>query len=389
MQTIEAKELVGRQVALLERLAKVGSRVVGTAATSWMPGMKQKFDGLRTIAGVDARRQPVARPIGIALESLPDGSLPFSGAVARPKNGRMQYDTIFRYDMSRPMVSGAYGATLSADNGILARRALGLLETMVRFAELAARSPWRARPEDFRHPSLFIPFFPGYEQVDEDKLDGLCEGMNPELVDAYRERLRVELVDRGRMRGMVLVNAAIVPDAAIAEAVSRKRGFEDYTPVLGAPAQNPVVNLTNPARWLMQRHGIEDVASLGQEALDGLVAEFRQASFVGAELSVEEIYDALLNPTMAVGAAAGFPGVATEQLVAAMRRAATPKVGWEATDSELLAAANSPKSPLILSRFAVTQMVAVEDVQLPHPYVGNFLPPLDWEPTPRAARHAA
>lgn len=385
----ESEVLTARHVALLEALAPVQHNVAGTAVTSWLAGKHQKFGGLRSIRGRDAYRQPVARPIGLSLEAMPDGSLSFSGAVSRPRQGRMRYDVIFRYDLTRPMIENGRGATLPTNNVVLARRALGLLEKLVRYGELSRRHPRRARTEVFRHPQLLVPFAAGSELVDEEKLLALTEGMQTELVQAYAERLRADMIDRTSQPGVVLVNAAIVPDAAITEAVNREVAMEDYTPVLGVPTDNPVVPLTNPAAYLLKKHDISNAATLPQEKVDALVAEFRALAFLGDNLTLEEVYDALLDPKAAALGANGFGETPESVIVQEMRYAAKNRVAQEATDEDLIRAARNPRSPLILSRLAVSQVVSVEDIQLPAPYVGHFLPPLDWEPPRKAARYAA
>lgn len=391
MQTqtkMDSREMTARHVALLESLARVHKHVLGLVVPSWMAGKRQKFGGLRAIRGCDQFRRPVARPVAVALEVLPDGSLPFSGAVSRPKNGKMRYDVILRYDLTRPMVAGGCGATISTDNDVLARRALGLLERLVRFGEHAARAPRQARTEVFLHPQLMIPFAPGSEQIDEAKLTELCEGMAPELFESYRARLRQDLCDWTSLPGAVLVNSAIVLDEAISEAVDAEVGFEDYSPVLGVSTTNPVVALTNPAREVLKRRGVTNVAALPQAEVDELVAEFRAQSFLGDKLTLEEVYDALLNPWAPALGSEGFGRLADEVLLVAMRKKARG-LAAEATDGDMLRAIKNPKKPLVVSRMAKTQVVAVDDLQLPHPYVGNFLPPLDWEPPMRAARRAA
>jgi hypothetical protein len=385
----ELQALTERHVQLLEALAPVQRNVRGIAVTSWLAGKYQKFGGLRSIRLHDRYRNPVARPIGLSLEAMSDGSLSFSGAISRPRNGRMRYDVIFRYDLTRPMVEHALGATLPTNNVVLARRALGLLEKLLRYGELSRRHPRRARTEVFRHPQLMIPFAPGCEQVDEEKLLALTEGMRPDLVQAYAERLRADLIDRTSQPSVVLVNAAIAPDTAIMAAVDRKVALEDYTPVLGVPTDNPVVPLTNPAAQLLEKHDISNVAALPQEKVDALVAEFRAAAFLGDKLTLEEVYDALLNPEAAALGESGFGDTPESVIVQAMRKAARNRVAQEATHEDLIRAARYPRQPLVLSRLAVTQVVAVEDIQLPDPYVGYFLPPLDWEPPRKAARYAA
>jgi len=384
MQTSTGSELVQQQVALLEQFSKVAHVLRGLVAMMWLPGLKQKFSGLRPIAG------PEKRPVAIKMEVTESGGLRYSGAIARPKDGKMRYTTIFQYEFTTPMQPGARGETLSSSNEVLARRALGLLRSLVRFGERRLARPGLAQPEAPRHPQLLVPFEAGGEAYDEAKLTELCEGMTPELFESYRERLRHDLTDRTTVPGLALVHAAVVADAVLSEALSREIGYEDFSPVLGAPHWNPAERLrqmSNPAAALLAEHGVTDLDQVDEVLEEQLLAAFRESVPLGERLTDDEIRHALCHPRQPVRCGTGIEGIDEGRIVEAMRKAAAEsRAAWEATDADLLRAAENPAGPLYLSRLSATQICSVETLQeLPAPYCGEFLPPLDWEPPRRRA----
>lgn len=392
MRTTEAKSLLDQQHGELVRFSKVAHILNGVAALIWLPGMHRRFDGVRSIRAPRPGEHGTARPVALKMEVKPDGSLEFSGAVSRAAHGKLRYRTIFRHDFSQPMQAG--GVAVNPDNTVLARRAIGLLRSLVRFGERRVHNPRAARLGVPQHPMYLVPFPAGQEQFDEQKLTALAEGMQLELVEAYRERLRHDLCDRDSIPGFTLVNCAIVPDDEIDRALSRERGYEDYSPVLGVGHWNPIAGLhemPNPATSLMAKHGVVDLDSVTAGQVDALTADFRQTLPLGERLQDDEIFDALCHPNAPVRCAAGVEGFSDERIVRAMRQACgDTRAAWEATDADLLRAARNPSERLILSRLSVTQIVAVDDLHaLPAPYAGDFLPPLDWEPPRFSARRKA
>lgn len=384
-------DLVNQQVSELKRFSKVAHVLRGVVGLLWLPGLQSRFDGPRRVAQPPrSDRGPAARPIAVTMEVTPASGLTLAGAISRPRDEKLVYSTIFRYEFTQPMVRGATGEVLSPDNAVLARRALGLLRSLVRFGERRLFQPRSAYLNPARHPVFLVPFIDGQEKIDEDKLERFTKGMHPHLVESYRERLREEMCDRLTLPGSALVNAAIVPDAAIAEVLNRQDGYEDFAPVLGVPHWNPVEGLhemPNPAAVLLAQHGVQDLEAVSPETLDALAADFRGAVPLGERLLDDEIYDALVNPKAPVRCAAGVAGLDERRVAMAMRRAAHgTRAAWEATDEDFLRAARWPNEPLYLSRLSVTQLVEAEELmQLPAPYAGHFLPPLDWQPPRRSA----
>lgn len=381
-ETTHTDGLIAKQISLLNEFASVANILRGVAAVLWLPGMHQRFDGRPR--AVNARR----RPLAVAMEVTESGGLLLSGAVSRPKNGRLQYDALFRYEFTQPMAADARGETLSARNVVIAHRGLNLLTALVRFGKRlqSMRSPWHfAHP---RHPEFLVPFNPGEEVLDDAKLSELAAEMSPELWETYRSLLAQELVDRTTVPGTVLVNSRIVPDEIIEKAVDQVAGFEDYAPVLGLPQWNPIAALhemPNPAAAIMARRGIESVETMDQATLENVADEFRKVVLLGERLADDEIFDALLDPGSPVRCAAGVEGIAVGRVIAAMRLAAGhSRARGEATNDDLLRAARNPSGPLYLSQLSATQIVLAEDLtQLPAPYCGNFLPQLDWAPRSR------
>lgn len=374
--------LVDRQRSLLHAFAKVSHVLNGVVALLWLPGLRQKFNGPRAVRGT--------RPLCVSLEVTANGGLALSGAIARPKQGRLRFDSIFRYDFTQPMAEKASGSCLSSRNTVIANRALSLLASLVRFGERRVYQPRQAELAAPRWPSFLVPFNPGEQVFDEAKLTEMAADMAPELVEMYREKLRQGLTDSTTLPGTVLVNSAIVPDAYIVQALSRELGYEDYSPVLGVPHWNPAQALreqANPATALLAAHGITDLEAVTHEQLDRLAADFRSAVALGECFADEEVYDALVHPESAA-TCSSLANATPDRLVEAMRRAAgSSRAAREATDADLMEAAHSD-GRLVISTLSATQICAVEAVEaLPAPYTGSVLAPLDWEP-PRRGKAA-
>lgn len=383
-------DLVARQVSLLKSFAKVADALNGVAAFLWMPGLNQRFDGPRRIFGT--------RPLAVSLEVGAQGSLTLAAAKSRPVRNRLRYEVILRKDFTQPMTADGRGSVLAFDNAVMARRGLNLLAALVRFGEDRVLQPRSAKLGTPRHPVFLVPFHSGEEQIDEGKLVALAAQLRGGLdsVDSRAARLLKELVVHmpHELPGKSLVDARIVPDAYIAQAVEQEEGYEDFTPVLGAPRPNPVTRLRemyNPARALLAERKISNVEALGQAAVDELVVAMRNNALLGERLAEDEIFDALCNPEAPLYCRRGVDGIAAERVVEAMRRASGyNRAAAEATDEDLLAAAYNPRAPLMLSRLSTTQIVAAADLMaLPVPYSGSFLPELDWEPPRRRAAIAA
>lgn len=380
-QTINnTQDIIDRQAALLEAFSRVQHVLGGTEAHLWLPGVRSRFSGPRKLGRI--------RPPRVGLEVLSGGGLVFHGAFARPRRGKLVFDTVFRYDLTRPMRERARGDVLSVKNEVLAHRALGLLSSLVQFGErkdLRRRASKAAMP---KWPRFLVPFNPGEEQYAPEKLEALSAGMLPELAAAYRSSLCEELTDRRSVPGSVLVDSSIVPTRYVEDAINRALGFEDYEPILGMPHWNPVRGLReqpNPAAELLATHGVKDLETLDQGKLDELAAAFRSRVLLGERFSDDDIYDALVHPEAEiVSPTSGFAGIAPTRLVAAMRKAAgESRAARDASDSDLLKAAFSG-GPLVISCLSITQICSVEDLQdVPAPYAGSVLPPLDWQP-PRA-----
>lgn len=376
-QTANISNFVFRQAQLLEDVSRVWQHLVGIEAHLWLPGVRMRFSG-------PLRRLGAIRPLRVGLEVTENGGLVFHGAISRPKHGKLMFDTIFRYDLTQPFREHARGDVLTLKNEVLVNRALGLLTDLVRFGERRRVSSKIFRASKPKWPQFLVPFNPGEEQYDADKLDSLTAGMLPELVAAYRDKLKDSLTDRTSITGTVLVDSAIVPDRYVAAALERELGYETYAAVLGRAHWNPARGLReqqNPAVELLAKHGITDLNALSQDKLDQLVAEFRSLVLLDERLSDDDIYDALVNPTEPVVFETGFDGITPARLVAAMRKVAgASRAARDASDSDLLEAAHSG-GPLVISCLSFTQICAVEDLQeLPAPYAGGVLPPLDWQP---------
>lgn len=384
MQTNETGfGLIEKQARLLQEFAPWAEFLRGVAAVLWLPGLRQRFDGPRRITGT--------RPLAVSLEVTDSGGLQLSGAVSWPKDSRMSYDCIFRYEFTSPMRPDARGETLSSKNEVIARRALGLLTSLVRFAEKRAHYQCVLKLEKPVHPRFLVALrADSYVEgaMDEAKLTELASDMAPNLVESYRASLRHDLCDRTSLPGMVLVDSRIVDDNLVADAISQGVGYEDFSPVLGIPHWNPVNGLhemPNPAAGLLDKHGITDFDAVTAEQFEALAKDFRTALPLGERLTDEEICEAVCHPRKPVRCARGVVGLSASRIVAAMRQAAgNTRAAFEATPDDFLRAASNSDGPLFLSRLSKTQIVEAEELSLlPAPYCGHFLPQADWAPPRR------
>jgi hypothetical protein len=384
MQTETNSGLVARQIKLLKSFASVSPALEGVAAFMWLPGYEQRFDGPRSIKGT--------RPLAVSLEVGTRGALTLAVAKSRPDNKKMRYECIMKKDFTQPMTKEGRGPCLSFMNDVMARRANGLLTSLVRFGERMGDPMQRAATlASPRHPRFLVPLAAAEKQIDQDKLSALAVKVRGGLdsVEEAKSRLLEDMVTR-LSQHLSLVDSRIATDAATAAAIDQEIGYEDFTPVLGLPCTNPAPRLfemANPAADLLVEHGVTDVGAVTEEQLERIVAQFRWLVPLGQRLSLDEIYDALCNPQAPVSCAAGFDGIPDEQVVRAMRGAAgNSRAAYAASAADLLAAASDPNAPLILGQLSRTQIVAAGDlVALPAPYAGHFLPDLDWQPPRRRA----
>lgn len=370
---------ISRQAQLLQAYARVSHALEGVVAMLWLPGLRQRFHGLRAVRGT--------RPLCVTLEATHNGGLVLSGAISRPKNGKLRFDVIFKYDFTQPMCDEPAGNVLSAKNEVIANRALSMLQSLVRFGARRIQQPRSVRLAQPSWPQYLVPFNPGEQAYDAVKLDHLSADMDPALRSPYQEQLKRDLTDATTFSGTVLVNAAVAPDEILARALEAELGYEDYRPVLGVSHWNPAHALReqpNPAAAILARNGVTDLEAVEQPVVDALLAEFRAEVALGECLVDEDIYDALIHPEAPVVFSQGIAHAEPQRLVAAMRRAAgQSRAAREASDADLLAAAASP-GRLVISALSTTQICAAEDLhELPAPYAGGVLPAPDWEPTCR------
>jgi hypothetical protein len=391
--------LTAQHTRLLEKFGegRLWDALAETFAGLWIPGQHQKFHGPRLISGT--------RPVAVTLEVKSGGGLVLSGAVSRADKEvrKLVYSTIFSYDFTQPMRPDGKGATVTTKNQVVARCGLSLLNSLVRFGERRVQQPRAATPYALKHPRLLVPFNPGDETFDDGKLEAMCSHIRSELRGSYKQRQAQEFSDRTTLPGSVLIPADLVPDSIVAQAIEEELAYEDYSPVLGVPHWNPAANLReqrNPAKNVLKRHGITDLNAVDEVKLSQLMAEVRMGVLLGEKLSEYEVMDALAYPDEPVSMEArldqddAFTAAdaetrkrAADRLVKALRVAAgSSRAAREATDEDLLAAAQKPSQPLVLSRLSKTQICHVrEAATLPSHYAGDFLSPVDWTPRPRGA----
>jgi hypothetical protein len=244
-----------------------------------------------------------------------------------------------------------------------------------------------------RWPQVLIPFAPGSEIVDEDRLTALALRTAPEaLVDMQRELLRKELV---RSNGGTTRVAATIADAeAVADAIRRDRALEDFSPVLGAIDRNPfgsvgsvVVSFPNPAGKILSRRGIEAIDNhTSQTVVDEIAMDIR-LEVPDIEISESEVAEAILDPESPLRVAVDIK-TAIETMpdttATILRHQTSKRAQREATDQELFTALANPSKPLVMHRLSAIQVNDIAAWQnLPRPYAGDLLAPIDWQPAYR------
>jgi hypothetical protein len=164
-------------------------------------------------------------------------------------------------------------------------------------------------------PRVFIPFEPGKAVVDASK-----QAMFPDAAVDYQNDAGKELVD-----------ARIAKDADVARAINDNTALEDFLPVLGQRVANPF-------------YGVQIIR---MEARELSVAEIK----VGASAAVFSQVRKFLGRGIESGA----------------------------TDQDIVAAVENPDADMTLSMFSRVQVVPVESLhELPAPYAGSLLPPVNW-----------
>lgn len=384
-------DLLQLQVENVLAFDRVSHLLNGMAAVSWLPGIASTFD--------KKHRFPAdrTRPVCLVLEAA-DSNLTLSAAIAWPRGGKMHFNIYGRWDFRAPISVHGRHAQLNlnkAKHRLNASRGVDMLQAMLNygFDSLRGAVPDLAEP---RWPSACVVFPHGREVIDARKLDLLAAQQAPTaLAGMYKDQLRHELVDFSGE--LVSVDVKVVSDAEIARAIRQNRLVEDFSPVLGVRERNPAkaiktvdIRLTNnPANKILARHGIEDVESVSADVLDQLAVEFTaevNASFQQpVNLPESVIYDALLEPQKPVPVTLSREQALSEghgHVVAnAMRQISNKRIGKEATESELIAAARDITQPLVLNRLSTVQLNTVSAWQeLPPQYSGSILAPVDWVP---------
>jgi hypothetical protein len=313
--------IIAQQRRLLKRFDDVSHYLTGVAACLYLPGIDQTFDNpVKPLSNL--RRPPL-----LTLEVKEDG-LTFTGAISRPRNGKLAYSAIFSYDISLVYSPRGGGKTLPANNIVLARRANELLSAMVSYGRRASF--------------------------------GLHEELQP-------IRLPTPIRENGRIVA------------------------EDYSGVLGFETENPAkyieavdVRIANPAEKILARRGIEHPLGVGQFELEDMVGEFK-ASVPSFEVDWATAVEALLFRKAYFSVKQPLDEAvlsAPEAVVQTMRAELLAKYRWEASFNDLLMAAKNPKKPLRISRLSALQLFPVETAcDLPEDYSGTVLTPNNWAPS--------
>jgi hypothetical protein len=315
------------QVKMINQFDRIGHLVEGLAAVSWLPGEGRTFDD--TIRyGYDE-----VRPLAVVLETTANGGLTCSLAISRPHKGRLVFVTHGKWDFRAPIVPGGRMQQMDLNNPqhrLNATRAIDALHKILDFGFACKRG---------EAPVLAQPVWPDV---------------------------------------LTLPNGRFV---------------EDYAPVLGAQDRNPLgavreiaVKIPNPAAKILARRGMDSAAQAEKDPalFEELAAEIRSAA-PDMELSESAVCEALLDPDAPVSVSVDIKAaINTRPADAAqyLRRQVSRRVASEATDQELLVAALNPEQPLVMKRLSAVQLCDIADWQdMPAPYAGAFLSPVDWKPS--------
>ncbi len=311
----QVSTLITEHRKLLRRFNRVSHYISGICAGLYLPGVHQTFD-------VPMRKITGKRPVFVTLEAS-GPSLSFVGAISRLKAGKLNWQSIFNYDLAIPMTPRGGGRVVSAKNVVIARRGLELLSELVEYGEAAAAN---------EHAPLEPATF-------------------PTVVYGY-----------GRITG------------------------EDYSAVLGFAVPNPADGLESvtarrysAAEKVLSRRGLEKLEDIAEEMWPVLMAEFR-AEYPDFQIAGEVVLDALKTradfvniPLPADEALAVDP----DAVVQAMRDKLSGRFRYEASYKDLLLAAANPGKPLRISRLSALQLFPVETAQdLPECYTGSVLSPV-------------
>ncbi len=315
------------QIKMVQQFDRIGHLAEGLAAVSWLPGEGRDFsDSIRY--GYDE-----IRPLAVVLETTANGGLTCSLAISRPHKGRLVFVTHGKWDFRAPIVPGGRQQQMDLSNPqhrLNAKRAIDALHKVLDYGFAVKRG---------EAPKLAQPIWPDV---------------------------------------MALPNGRFV---------------EDYAPVLGAQDRNALgtvpaitVRIPNPAAKILARRGLESVEQAERDPalFEELAAEIRSSS-PDMELSESAVCEELLDPSSAVTVSVDIKtAVATRPADAAayLRRQVSRRAANAATDHELLIAALNPDQPLVMKRLSAVQLCDIADWQdMPEPYAGAILAPVDWKPS--------
>lgn len=383
---MNGKDIARLQAVGVQAFDKVAARCEGLAAVQWLAGENRTFDEQRRRFG------DVTRPTALVLEVTQNGGLVLSIALAKPRDGVPTFETLGKWNFRAPIVPGGKREQLNGNkfqHRLNAKLGCKLLHAINDFG-YADRRGENPKLQKVRWPVVWVPYPTGSDVIDEDRLTALALRTAPEaLCDKQRALLRAELV---RQEGRnTLVSAAIAVREDVVDAILRDRAIEDFSPVLGATDCNPfsnlenlVISFNNPAHRILSRRGINEIDNYtSQTVVDDIATEIRM-TMPDVELSEEEVAEAILNPDEPLRVTVDIKTAVEnmpERVASALRFQAHRRAKREATDNELFTALANPDKPLVMYRHSAVQVNDIAAWQnLPQPYAGDLLAPIDWQP---------
>lgn len=256
------------------------------------------------------------RPPAVTLEVKRDRQFMVGLVISRPKNGKLVYDQVLgHWDLGVPIHPDGPLNENNPQHRRVAAWGLQLLKALLQTANALRRGA--VLDSAMAMPRVFVPFSSGEERINA----------------AARAEFPDAVIDYQTVPGQTLVESRIAYATDVARAIDNDTALEDFRPVLGQ-------HIPNPFRFVSQIKSTDGTRTFAVKKIQP---------------------DA---PPDVFHAARRFIGGAYES---------------GATDADIVTAAQNLQQDLYLSLFSKIQVVAVESlVELPAPYAGLAIPPIDW-----------
>ncbi len=372
-----------RYSSLKAQFNKCCRQLIGRTAIMVLPGQGCQHS-VEQFRPVHWERRWRTRPFFVLLSVGKEGqqyTLKLAGATSYfdETSKKLRYvngngDRPCAYDYLRPPARGGKAPVLDgASNHVLFTAANNYLQELVNKANQPAAP--------LALPKLMCLITARHVPIDFKKVEALAAEMPESLREQYKQSLvkEAEVLSLGTRFG----SAAVMPDAAIAQAFKEKRVYEDYSDMLGAETANPtrkILMATNPASAVLAQNGLEEGwdAEADQDLYEKLLAEMRAQLPLPELVSDSDLIDALAEPNKPVRPSRALTDLIAQEPAAVVRalRNTMPHgaaLREHVTEQELLAAAANPYAPLTVGAYSKIQVVDTEALDtLPDFATGSF-----------------